>query len=299
MANMMHDEFEPLRQMESFTEDMFNRIIAFQEKQHPAWNESLSFDDRIKNLPLHYLVFSSADRDPYQYAATIAAYYPLHSEMQKLAYYINQISSNAKVCDLYCGNGFIGSLLAKEGVKVTGLRAYNKKPNQIGSFFDSHNYDFSNASLEDYQCERSSTAPFDVVFASWMPSGVNPTPAIVAASPKLIIYVYTDHLNEQTGERHTGTEDMFASLPTTYQLIDEWSVTRPENLFHDIWPDLTPNFEETRITRIYASEAYHKLRLADSLPQTTPYDWEKELNMALLALKAKQEIRARGFPIDL
>ena len=49
-------DFEPLRDMGTFTEDMFNRIISFQEKQHPAWNAELGFEQRILGLPLHYFI---------------------------------------------------------------------------------------------------------------------------------------------------------------------------------------------------------------------------------------------------
>jgi hypothetical protein len=289
---MIEKQFEALRQMEAFTEDMFNRIIAFQEKQHPAWNSSLSFEERIKGLPLHYLMFSNADRDPARFGPTITNYYPLRQEIQMLAYYIQQTGDNAQVCDLYCGNGFIGSLLARElpqGTPVSGLHAYNAKPNQIESFYDSNCYQFSDAHLEDCEC--------DVVFCSWIPSGTNPTPTIISKQPNLIIYGYTEHKNPETGERQSGTDDMFDALNQQYRLIDEWSVTRPENLFHEIWPDLTPNIEETRYTRVYAHQQFPDIQPPQALPEATPYDWENELAMAQLALKAKKEIQARGIPV--
>ena len=290
---MIEKEFEALRQMESFTEDMFNRIIAFQEKQHPAWNPTLSFDDRIKGLPLHYLMFSNADRDPAKFAPTVASYYPLREEMQRLAYWISQTGEISRVYDMYCGNGFIGSLLARElpqgNIPVTGLRTNNTKPNQIESFFDANCYQFSDINLEDCEC--------DVVFASWIPSGANPTASIVAKQPKLIIYVYTDHKNPETGDRQSGTDEMFDDLGEHYQLLDQWSIYRPQNLFHETWPDLTPNIEETRHTRVYAYKGILDIKPPESLPDTPPYDWEQELAMAQLALKAKKEIQARGFMV--
>jgi hypothetical protein len=170
-----------------------------------------------------------------------------------------------------------------------GLRSYTQKPNQIESFFDADHYQFRDATLDECAC--------DVVFASWVPAQTNPTPAIVARQPKLIIYGYTEHKHPQTGERQSGTEDMFDDLNESYQLIDQWSITRPENLFHEIWPDLTPNIEEIRHTRIYASKQLGEISLPDSLPEAVPYDWEQELAMAQLALKAKQEIQARGLMV--
>lgn len=286
---MMPEQFEPLRRMEAFTEDMFNRIISFQEKQHPAWNDTLSFSERIKNLPLHYLVFSNADRDAEKFAPTVANYYPLRHEMQKLAYYIKQCSPAPKVCDLYCGNGFIGSLLAREGVPVTGLQSYTQKPNQITSFYDKDCYQFSESSITNAMC--------NVVLASWVPPGSNPTAEIIAINPSLIIYVYTDHKNPDTGERQTGSDDMFDKLTEQYKLIDEWTVTRPENLFHEIWPDLTPSIEEQRITRVYANKSCNNILLPEQMPTLEPYDWEQELHMAQLAMQAKQQIRARGFQV--
>jgi hypothetical protein len=71
-AQVFPERFAALKDMESFTDAMFNRIVAFQEKIHPAWNSERSFDDRIKDLPLHALVFSNPDRDPAQFAHTIA-----------------------------------------------------------------------------------------------------------------------------------------------------------------------------------------------------------------------------------
>ena len=292
---MIEKEFEALRHMESFTEDMFNRIIAFQEKQHPAWNQTLSFDERIKGLPLHYLIFSNADRDPAKFAPTVANYYPTRHEMQRLAFLIKQTTNHPQVCDLFCGNGFVGSLLARELATpdhqkpVTGLRSHTQKPNQIESFFDADHYQFSDTNVEACEC--------DVVFASWIPAETNPTPIIVARHPKLIIYVYTEHKHPDTGKRQSGTKQMFDNLDESYQLIDQWSVVRPENLFHEIWPDLTPSIEEIRHTRIYADRRLREIKLPDTLPEAPPYDWEKELSMAQLALKAKQEIQARGFVV--
>ena len=45
--------FDILREMEPFTEKLFNGIIGFQEKDHAAWVETETFEKRIKDLPLH------------------------------------------------------------------------------------------------------------------------------------------------------------------------------------------------------------------------------------------------------
>ena len=88
----MQNKFEKLREMEAFTVDMFNNIVEFQEKQHPAWNEDAPFEDRIKNLPLHALIFSNPDRDPAKLAPTITHWYPLHTEIQTIARYMRQVA---------------------------------------------------------------------------------------------------------------------------------------------------------------------------------------------------------------
>jgi hypothetical protein len=284
---MQQEKYAALREMESFTQDMFNRIIDFQEKQHPAWNPELSFDERINGLPLHYLIFSCADRDPKQFGPTVAHYYPLHEEMQTIAWYCKQVSSNPRLCDLYPGNGFIGSLIAREGVHTIGIQNDAALPNQISRFYDKTVYEFSDAALADTEC--------DAVFISWPPSGVNPLPDVANKRPKLIITVYTDHINPETHQRQTGTDDMFDSLPAHYQLIGHWSVTRPKDLLHEIWPDMTPNIEEIRQVRIYADEPYHTITPPTDLPSCTPYDWEQDLHMAELALDAKREMEMRGF----
>ena len=285
---MLADKFAPLKNMEQFTNDMFNRIIAFQEKDHPAWNDSLAFSARIKDLPLHNLIFSNPDRDPSLSGPTIAAFYPLREEMQRLANYAKQASTNPVVYDWYPGNGFIGSLLAREGLSVTGFKDNNVKDNQIESFFDSERYGFTDRQSMNESC--------DLILASWMPPQINPTPEILDRNPKLIAYIYTEHVDQSTGQRQTGTDDMFDTLDKAYNLLDSWSVHRPANLLHETWPDMTPSIEETRITRVYAAKDVD-IKKTESLETESPYDWEKDLQMALLALEAKQQLRSRGMSV--
>ena len=278
--------FEPLRRMESFTQEMFNRIIAFQEKEHPTWNTSLSFDQRIQGLPLHNLIFSNPDRNPEISGPSVANFYPLREEIQKIAHYVQQVEANS-LCDLYSGNGFIGSLIGREGIKVYGINDSRCKPNQIPEFYDDSCFAYINNDLVQSQC--------DCIMAAWMPNGENPTPKIVKLKPKLIIYIYTEHKNEKTGVRQTGTDDMINSIPDEYLLIDQWSITRPENILHEIWPDMTPSIEETRLTRIYVNKKYHTINKANNLTIKTAYDWEIDLQMALLAIEAKKVVQSNGF----
>ncbi len=294
----MIPQFEPLRHMETFSDAMFNRIIAFQERQHAAWNESLPFAERIKDLPLHALVFSNPDRDPAKFGPTVAPYFPLRDEWRKIALYARQVADAPVVCDLHPGNGFLGSLLAREGLKVIGVREPQvggnhpaAKPNQIRNFYDSDCYEMRE------QVITAIDFPFDVAFSSWMPAGENDTPEIAKHRPKLIVYVHTKHVNEETGGPQTGTPEAYTDLPDGYQLIHEWGVLRPENLFHDVWPDLTPSIEETRYVKIYADEGYYDIDIPDPLPPAPPYDWEQELEMALLALQAQEHLRSQGMQV--
>ena len=169
---MLTDKFAPLKNMESFTNEMFNRIISFQEKEHPAWNDALDFDARITGLPLHNLIFSNPDRDPKLFGPTVAAYYPLREEIQKLAAYARQLSASPRVYDWFPGNGFIGSLLAREGLSVLGVKDNNVKDNQIASFYDKGCYQFCQRNDLDDHCE--------VILASWMPSQPRSRPIPVA-----------------------------------------------------------------------------------------------------------------------
>jgi hypothetical protein len=284
----MIPHFEPLRNMEAFSEEMFNRIIAFQERQHPAWNASSSFDERIKGLPLHYLVFSNPDRDPAKMGPTVAHIIPLRDEMRRIAAYARQVVDDPVICDLHAGNGFVGSLLAREGLKVVGVRDPEAKPNQIKDFYDCEHYELREQSIE------SIDFPFDVVFSCWMPPGKNYTPQIVKHQPKLIVFIHTKHTREETGEPQTGVPEAFTDLPERYQLIHEWGMTRPKDLFSEIWPDLTPSIEETRYVKVYADRDYHDIAVEDDQPSANPYDWERELEMALLARQAMEHLRSQG-----
>lgn len=284
----MIPHFEPLRNMGPFSEEMFNRIIAFQERQHASWNSTLTFSERIKGLPLHYLVFSNPDRDPATQGPTVSHIIPLRDEMRRIAAYARRVTDEPIVCDLHAGNGFVGSLLAREGLKVIGIRDPSAKPNQIKDFYDHDRYELRDQSIETIDF------PFDVAFSCWMPSGKNYTPQILKHHPKLIIFIHTSHIKEETGEPQTGVPEAFTDLPACYQLIHEWGMTRPKDLFYDVWPDLTPNIEETRYVKVYADQGYHNIDVEDDQPSANPYDWERELEMALLARQAMEHLRSHG-----
>ncbi len=285
------EEFEKLRHMEAFSEAMFNRIISIQEKDHPAWDTTKPFVDRIKNIPLHALIFSNPDRDPAEFAATIAPFYPLRGEMQQIAHCIKQVAEAPIVCDLHAGNGFVGSLLAHEGVKVVGTRDPAAKPNQITDFYDAERYTMKEMAIDAIDFK------FDVAFSAWMPSGKNLTPEILKHKPKLIIFIHTDHTDENNEVPQTGTPEAFTALPENYALIAGWSITRPQDCLKEVWEELTPSIEEVRHVKIYADTPWHEIDLGEGLVPEEPYDWEKELDMVLTGLSAKEHLRSQGFPV--
>ena len=288
---MMPERFAKLRDMESFTDGLMDRLFAFQEKRHPAWDENEPFTKRMAGLSLHHLIFSNPDRDPEQFGPTIAHYYPLREENRALVHYIRHVGEDAAVLDIHARNGFVGTLLAHEGAKVIGLRDPEEKPNQIANFYDPAVYEMREGRLADVDF------PVDVVLSSWMPMGQNVTPEIVKLKPKMIIYIYTEHTNEFSGERQTGTEEAFDNLPENYRIIDEWAIARPANLLQEAWPDLSPNIEETRVVRIYADQSVPDAPRYEINEPVAPYDWEADLEMALLTLEAKQELRSRGIQV--
>ncbi|MDH5546541.1 MAG: hypothetical protein OEZ43_13180 [Gammaproteobacteria bacterium] len=284
--------YEILQDMEAFTQTMFNRIIGFQEKDHPAWDESLKFEQRIKNLPLHYLIFSNGDRDPQTHGPTVNHYYPLQWEMATLAAYTRAVSPVPIMLDVHARNGFTGSLLARENIRVIGYRDPGAKPNQIENFFDEEQYELRNGTIADVDF------PVDVVFSNWMPSGNDITDDILRLRPKLVIYIYTQHKDEDNAQTQTGVEGAFGErLSENYRLVDEWTVTRQRDLLKEIWPDLTGSIEENRIVRVYADRPWHQLKLRAEVDPSKQYSWEYELLMTETAYQAKQEMRTRGFPV--
>jgi len=296
MNDLFNDaRFSALRSMPQFTEAMFNRIIEFQEKKHLAWNENAAFLERIAQLPLHYFIFSNYDRDPDTQGPTLAHYYPLKEEMHKLAYYLD-CADCREIVDYYPGNGLIGSLLARAaGLNAVGLAFNNHKPSQIEHFYDRDRYRMLQ------HREIFQTAPEQAYFVSWTPSGCNPVDEILRQKPRLIIFVGSEHRNEENGERQVGVANMYQTLQDSYQLWDQWEITRAENLLHKIWPDMTPNIEETRQVYVFANKSVaspHDEPLNDEQAKPNEgYFWESELRMAELAAEAMKTLQGMNLPI--
>ena len=99
---------------------MIVRISEFQHRLHPAWNEGLPFSRRIADLPLYALEFNNPDRKESD-GPTIAHYAPSRSEIATIAALCLQLGSQTTLLDVGCGNGFIGSLIASEGLRTVGI----------------------------------------------------------------------------------------------------------------------------------------------------------------------------------
>ncbi len=288
------EEFEVLRGMESYSQEMFNRIIEFQEKDHPAWNTDAPFSERIASLPLHALIFSNPDRDPALHAHTIAPFYPLREEIRGIAQYIKKVGSSPVVCDIHGRNGFLASLLGQEGLNVVALKDPDDRPNQIHPFHDPAVCTLREQSIDEIDF------PIDVALSAWMPAGQNRTPAILNHKPGMVIFIYTEHRDEVNALPQTGTPEAFTDLPESYEMIAEWSITRPKDVLHEAWPDLTPSIEETRQVRIFADKALHidgTPAPEEPLPMTDKYAWEADLEMALTVFRAKAYLRQRGHSV--
>jgi len=285
--------FNALKDMQQFTEDMFNRIIDFQEKKHVAWDESAPFSQRIDKLPLHYFIFSNYDRDPVKQGPTLAHYYPLKKEMYKLAQYLH-CAGCREVIDYYPGNGLLGSLLGNAAqMPVIGLGFNNKKPSQIENFYDRQWFHMVS------ETRNYSPGAATGYFVSWTPSGCNPVPEIVKHKPRLIIFVGSQHINAETGECQVGISNMLDDLPD-YQLWDSWEIVRPENLLHKIWPDMTQNIEEVRQVHVFAANEIDLKQTRNEEPSSqnathSGYFWERELYMAELAAEAMDSLNRGTF----
>ncbi len=279
-----------LRKMEAFTQAMFDRIIGFQEKDAACWDEAKPFEQRIAELPLHYLIFSNPDRNPASHGPTVNHYYPLRWEMRTLANYARLLAPYPRVLDVHGRNGFIGSLLAREGVSVLGLVDPDDKPNQIENFYDAEVYQRQTGRLSDY------AGAVDLLLSSWMPSGDDISADVLRLKPGLVVYIYTDHDDADSGQRQTGSDGAFGeNLTDEYRLLDSWQVVRQRDLLKEVWPDLTGNIEEVRQVRIYAHDSVPEIQ-PQRVEEGEGYAWEEDLLMAENALEAKREMQARGFP---
>jgi len=260
--------------IEKYVQLTKNNICQFEKKNHPAWKQSEKFTNRINNLPLYWLEFNHPGKNEKTQSVTVTHYVPCRTEIMVLSKIIKSFNKDFKVCDIGCGNGFLGSLLAREGVKVFGIddRSYNQP--QIKSFLDKECYKIIETSLSDLKI------PFDVAFCSWMTPGTNLMPQIIAKKPSLIIHVFSPD-RQRNGTPTTGTQEA-NKCTSDYRLIVGWRTVFPKDYFiplNEIYGlKFTENVQKIRIVNIFA---HKKLKLIDCISDldiTSFYDWDVERN---------------------
>lgn len=254
-------------------ETIYQNIIQFDKKNHPAWNKNLEFSLRIQNLPLYFLIFNHCSRDSKTQSVTISHYVPCRNEMIALSRIIKEYSNNFIVCDIGCGNGFLGSLLAREGLNVFGIDDRSYKQPQNKTFYDKKCYNIINTSLFEL------SVPFDVAFCSWMQPNINLTPKILNKNPKILIHIFSPDIRNN-GTPTTGTNIAY-ECPRNYLLLCEWKSDIPKNYFSPIKTkniDLCNNVFMRNRVRIYVHKDL------DLIPNVSPqdfeenYDWDIERN---------------------
>ncbi len=248
-------------------------IISFQIKIHPAWNENNSFLERIRELPLYFLEFNHNSRIDEVHSVTVTHYVPHRIELITLSKIINSIGNNVHVCDIGCGNGFIGSLLGREGVSIFGIDDHSYKQPQISRFIDKQHYSITEKTLD------SEDVQFDVAFCGWMSPYTNLTPSILLKEPKLIIHIYSPD-RQKDGSLITGTTEAY-QCPDNYSRLIEWSSVLPENYFLPLGSitdlqGLTPNPRKDRRVLLYIRNDIKNIRNYNPLENNGLYYWDIE-----------------------
>lgn len=255
----------------AFIRSMLEQIDEFQYRRHLAWNERAPFGERIERLPLYFLEFNNHDRDKSRHGPTIAHYSPARRELRALARFCQSLVPHPTVLDVGCGNGFIGSLLAREGVRVIGIDDYSWPPPQIGRFSDADRYELhAPCSLADY------TAGYDIALCSWMVPGGNLTEAILANYPSAVIHIFsTDRYRD--GKLITGTEAAYR-CPEDYKVAGGWDVSMPADYFAAIVPELMRmhNLPKKRSVEVWVRKDLSGVPLEMPQPLMDEYAWQKE-----------------------
>ena len=251
---------------------MLGNILRFQSYDHPAWDQQASFGTRIKDLPLYFLEFNHTGKDKDTQSVTVTHYAPRRAEMMALAHLIRSCGDNLQVCDIGCGNGFLGSLLAREGVKVFGIDDRSYKQPQIPNFFDSECYRVIETSLADLDI------PFDVALCAWIEPNANLTPLIVDTKPALIIHILSPD-RQTDGTPTTGTQSAY-TRPEDYYPVAAWRTELPQDYFLPLTRIVSANLEsnsrKTGSVFIYARRDIRPLTFVSPRSFSDWYDWDHE-----------------------
>jgi len=251
---------------------ILNNIIQFEQKAHPAWNPKESFSTRIQQLPLYFLEVNHHSKDKRTQSVTVTHYVPCRAEMKALAEIISSCGKDLRVCDIGCGNGFLGSLLAREGVEIFGIdnRSYNQS--QISSFHDENCYIVIETALENPEIT------FDIGFCSWMTPNANLTPEILSKNPLMIIHVFSPH-RQSNGTPTTGKREAYIR-PRHFKYLVGWRTVLPRDYFRPIGKklnlNLAGNLETIKAVIVYIHEELGLIQAPTPLDFQASYDWDEE-----------------------
>ena len=255
----------------AYISEMVNRIIAFQNHKHPAWDDSIPFRLRIERLPLYTLEFNNPDRNCLEFGPTISHYAPRKTELRAIALMCKSVGHDPQILDIGCGNGFLGSLLAGEGVRVTGIDDLSWRPPQISRFYDREIYEFiTPLSFDNYKKD------FDVAFCSWMVPGTNLTNEFSASlrNPSLIIHIFSKHV-QNDGRQETGLKEGFI-CPSGYHVVGEWKSETPGDFFSGICPRLGSKPRKVRYVEIWRRKDIGPIEFMHPLQFDDNYYWDIE-----------------------
>ncbi|MBT8490273.1 MAG: hypothetical protein KJN62_04425 [Deltaproteobacteria bacterium] len=273
-------------------EQIKNRIIEFDQKKHPAWEEQQPFNLRIKDLPLYFLEFNHHERNRSSQSVTVTHYVPCNPEIIAISEIIKFYSKNYVICDVGCGNGFLGSLLAREGINVFGVEDRSYKQPQILNFYDKSCYRIIESSVSEIN------SSFDVALCSWMTPGLNLTPIIVKKHPKILIHFFSpDH--QSNGSPTTGVPEAYLP-PINYNFLTGWGSFLPKDFFLPLREMTGLNLEvsqqKVRAVIIYAHKDLSPDVKISPLDFTNYYDWDLERKY-INSLRIKQSLDKSVFKI--
>jgi len=281
MGNMV--ESKTLDKYSAKIDQLHSNLCDFYYRRHPAWNSDLKFSERLSNLPLYYLIFSHHSRDKDRHSVTATHYVPRRQEMMVLAKIIKSYGEKLKVCDIGCGNGFLGSMLAREGMEVFGIDDRSYKQPLIPNFYDKDCYNVIETSLESLEIN------FDIALCSWMVPGTNLTKTILDKKPLLIIHFFSPDM-QGDGTPTTGMPKAY-ECPVGYKFLTGWMNVIPVNFFYPYKqiPILVQFYKEKQLTlkselmlngvKVFVRNNLETLQ--PSLPpiSTELYPWEEDIDL--------------------
>ncbi|MCB9358751.1 methyltransferase domain-containing protein [Candidatus Woesearchaeota archaeon] len=144
----------------------------------------------------------------------ISFYFPTSKEMEIFKTILDKVKPNF-ILDVGCGAGFLSYLLARDlDIEVIGI-----DPNEEMIEAGKKIYRHKNLHLTIDRVEETNLMA-DIIFNSWMPSGVNLTPYIKRLNPKVIIFV-SHRSKEKCSGVQTGLKQSYNPRPE-YKKITHW-----------------------------------------------------------------------------